>query len=58
MKVLKASLFASAIGTAASMLGVTNKIWPAHPQWALVFLTMGATFVLLYVWPDDDKQDC
>lgn len=55
MKTLKASLFASAIGTGASLLGVTDKIWPSHPQWALVFLTIAATFVLLYVWPDADE---
>jgi hypothetical protein len=52
MKTLKASLMASVIGTAASLLGLTRKIWPAHPQWALVFVTVGATFVLLYVWPE------
>jgi hypothetical protein len=52
MKTLKASLVASVIGTVASMLGLTRKIWPAHPQWALVFLTLAATFLLLYVWPE------
>jgi hypothetical protein len=56
MKTLKASLFASAIGTGASLLGVTRAIWPAHPQWALVFLTIAATIVLLYVWSDADEQ--
>ena len=56
MKTLKASLWASAIGTGAWMLGLTKMIWPAHPQWAVVFVTIAATFILLYVWPD--AEDC
>jgi hypothetical protein len=42
MKTLKASLLASVVGTAAWMLGFTRRIWPAHPQWALFFLTLAA----------------
>jgi hypothetical protein len=56
MKTLKASLLASAIGTGAWMLGVANKIWPAHPQWAVFFLTIAATVVLLFVWPEPAKH--
>jgi hypothetical protein len=56
MKTLKASLFASAIGTGAWMSGVTNKIWPEHPQWAAFFLTIAATMILLYVWPEAEEQ--
>lgn len=56
MKALKASLVASVIGTGASMLGLTQQIWPAHPQWAVVFVTVGATFILLYVWPEPEKS--
>ena len=52
MKTLKASLLASVIGTAAWMLGLTRRIWPAHPQWALFFLTLVVTIVLRYVWPE------
>lgn len=52
MRTLKASLLASAIGMGASVLGFTHKIWPAHPQWALVFITIGATFLLMYVLPE------
>jgi di/tricarboxylate transporter len=55
MRTFKASLFASAIGTAASLLGVTHKIWPAHPQWALLLLTVAATAVLLYMEPEPAK---
>jgi hypothetical protein len=55
MRTLKASLLASAIGTGAWMLGVTDKIWPAHPQWAVVFLTIGATVVLMFVLPQPQK---
>ena len=49
MKTLKASLLASAIGIGASLLGLTHKLWPLHPQWAAFFLTIGATAVLMYV---------
>jgi hypothetical protein len=55
MKTLKVSLLASAIGTGAWLLGLTNKMWPEHPQWAVFFLTMGALVVLWYVWPEPQK---
>jgi hypothetical protein len=51
MKTLKASLLASVLGTAAWMLGLTRSIWPAHPQWAVFFLTFAATLILRYIWP-------
>ena len=50
MTTLKASLAASAIGTGAWLLGLTGKIWPAHPQWALFFLTIAAAVLLRYAW--------
>ena len=56
MKTLKASLLASAIGTGASMLGFTRAIWPAHPQLAVFVLTVVATVVLVYVWPEPQKK--
>jgi hypothetical protein len=52
MKTLKASLLASIVGTAAWMLGLTRTIWPAHPQWAMFFLTLVLTVVLRYAWPE------
>jgi hypothetical protein len=55
MKTLKASLLASAIGTGAWALGLTHKMWPAHPQWAVFFLTIGVTAVLIYVLPESQK---
>ena len=55
MKTLKASLVASAIGTSAWLLGLAQKMWPAHPQWAVFFLTIGATVVLFYAWPEPQK---
>jgi hypothetical protein len=55
MRTLKASLLASAIGTAAWFFGFTNKMWPAHPQWAVFCLTIGATVVLIYVLPEPQK---
>jgi hypothetical protein len=55
VKTLKASLLASAIGTGAWLLGLTRAMWPAHPQWAVFFLTIGATGVLMYAWPEPEK---
>ena len=52
---LKASLLASAIGTAAWLFGFTHKIWPAHPQWAVFFITLGATALLMYVFRDAEN---
>ena len=56
MKTLKASLLASVVGTAAWMLGFTRGIWPAHPQWALFFLTLATTIVLRYAWPEPGES--
>lgn len=56
MKTLKASLLASAIGTGAWLLGITNKMWPAHPQWAVFFVTMGATLVLFWLLPESRRR--
>ena len=55
MKTLKASIAASLIGTVAWMLGLTQKIWPAHPQWAVFFFTLVVTIVLRYVWPEPEQ---
>lgn len=56
MKTLKASVLASVIGTAAWMLGLSRAIWPAHPPWAVFFLTLGATVVLRYIWPEPGES--
>jgi len=56
MKTLKASLFASVIGTGAWMFGLPHKIWPAHPQWAVFSITIAATVLLLYVWPEPGES--
>ena len=55
MRTLKASLLASAIATGAWLLGVTRKMWPAHPQWAVFFLTIGATLLLMYILPEPQE---
>jgi hypothetical protein len=55
MRTLKASLLASAIATGAWLLGVTRKMWPAHPQWAVFFLTIGATLILMYILPEPQE---
>ena len=37
------------------MLGLTHRMWPSHPQCAVFFLTLGLTFLLMYVWPERQK---
>lgn len=56
MRTLKISLTASVIGTGAWMLGLPHKMWPAHPQWCVFFLTLGLTFLLMYAWPEAEKK--
>ena len=55
MRTLKISLLASAIATGAWMLGLTHKIWPAHPNLAGFLLTIGAVVLLAYVYPKPTK---
>jgi hypothetical protein len=58
MKTLKASLLASVFGTVAWLLGLTKRIWPAHPQWAVFFVTLAATVAFLYILREPaDSQD-
>jgi cbb3-type cytochrome oxidase subunit 1 len=33
-----------------------HEIWPAHPQLALFFLTIGATALLYYILPRPEKK--
>ena len=56
MKTLKASLFGTIIGTGAWLLGMTQKMWPRHPWWAVFFVTIAATVLLTYVLPEPEKK--
>jgi hypothetical protein len=56
VRTLRASLLASVAGTVAWALGLMREIWPAHPQWALFFLTIGAATALYYILPDSEKK--
>jgi hypothetical protein len=56
MKTLKISLLASVIATAAWLLGMTDKIWPAHPMWGVFFVTVEAMVLLMYVLPEPEKE--
>ena len=38
------------------MLGITHRIWPAHPLWAVFLLTVTFTLLLMYVWPEPQKK--
>jgi hypothetical protein len=55
MRTLKASLLASAVGIGAWLVGLTQTLWPAHPQWAAFFLTIAVTVVLMYLLPERQK---
>ena len=38
-----ATVVGTAIGTGGWILGLGNLVWPAHPGWALFFITLAAT---------------
>jgi hypothetical protein len=50
----KAGLFATAIatvfGTAAWILGLAHVLWPAHPFFADLLLTLAATIAAKQIW--------
>ena len=56
MRTLKASLLASVIGTGAWLLGLTEKMWPAHPMWAVFFLTIGVMACCMYALPEERQK--
>jgi hypothetical protein len=51
MKTLKISLFGTAVGVGAWILGIGHDIWPAHPQWAGFLLTLATTILVQISWP-------
>jgi hypothetical protein len=55
MRTLKISLIASVIATVASFwaghLGVTQRMWPEHPQLAGFFLTLVLAIGVQIAWP-------
>ncbi|HEX9110867.1 MAG TPA: hypothetical protein VF845_05275 [Terriglobales bacterium] len=55
MRTLRISLIATAIATAASFwareFGLTQRIWPGHPQMAGFLLTLVACIVVQIAWP-------
>ena len=40
-----ATAVGTAVGTGGWILGLGNFVWPAHPGWALFFITLAATIV-------------
>jgi hypothetical protein len=52
---LMASLIGSAFGTGIWLFGVAALIWPAHPQLAVLLLTIVCTVVVMQMWPDDSS---
>jgi len=40
-----ATAVGTAVGTGGWILGLGKLVWPAHPGWALFFVTLAATIV-------------
>jgi hypothetical protein len=55
MKTLKVSLIATVIGTGAWLSGLARMIWPSHPMWAVLFLTIATTVGLWFAWSEPHK---
>ncbi len=48
---LGATLIATAFGTGAWLFGLAGVIWPAHPQIAVLVITIVALIVAKQIWP-------
>lgn len=44
-----ATVAGTAVGTGGWIFGLGRLIWPAHPQWALFFLTLAVTVFAMIV---------
>ena len=57
MRTLKITLTATVIATVVSFwaggLGLTQKLWPEHPQLAGFLLTLVTCVVVQLVWPEE-----
>ena len=51
---LKSSLVGSAVGIGAWLFGIGEKLWSAHPQTALFFLTIATTVVSMVIFAEED----
>ncbi len=56
----KASWVATAVGTAVGtggwIFGLGGFVWPAHPQWALFFITIAATVITMVLVERDVRS--
>lgn len=53
-RTLAATLIATVAGTGAWLFGLGNEVWPAHPQIAVLLLTVATGIVVERVWPHVD----
>jgi hypothetical protein len=57
VRTLKITIIATLIATAASFwaagLGLTQRVWPQHPQLAGFFISLVACIVVPMVWPKE-----
>jgi Na+/pantothenate symporter len=52
----KVSLIASVIGTLAWYFGISAAVWPAHPHWATLFVTLISFYVVNYYWKTASRR--
>jgi ABC-type Fe3+-siderophore transport system permease subunit len=56
MKTLKISIVATIAAMLALWLCVANRIWPAHPQFAVFLLALVIGIVLQVTWPKPNER--
>lgn len=51
-----ATAIGTAIGTLGWVVGLGKVLWPEHPQWALVFITVVVTIVSTVILERNDRR--
>ncbi|MGA9060619.1 MAG: hypothetical protein WB341_03035 [Terracidiphilus sp.] len=51
-----ATAVGTAVGTGGWIFGLGKVFWPAHPQWALFFITIAATIVTTVLVEGDVRR--
>jgi ABC-type Fe3+-siderophore transport system permease subunit len=57
MKTLKISLVATIAAMLAWWLGVAQRIWPAHPQFAVFLLALVICLILQFTWSEPTDKN-
>lgn len=51
-----ATVVGTVVGTGGWMLNLGHYLWPAHPGWALTFLTIAASIVTMFLAAKEERQ--